>query len=290
MSTAALVDVPAGLEGEAAERWRILAPRLERRPTFDRELLATYCQVWARWRKTEAGLAKSSVLVKGPNGAGARPSPLLAISAQALSQVRILEQRLDLEGEDEPTTGADGRALLTRRELALAMDVHPQTVTKWERDGLPIAERGRKGKPSRYHEAACRAWRTAREDAARSSGLVDVAQERARKERAQAILAEQAYQARARELLPRHEVEKVWAAEVAAVRRKLLSWPMTLSDQLFRASALDGVAGLERVLTEAVHAVLLELSAAPVEEPAQPAPAPSRPSRTRPRRPARRRR
>lgn len=151
---------------------------------------------------------------------------------------------------------------LTRRELATALGVHMMTVTKWERDGLPIAERGRRGKASLYDEAACRAWLEAREVAA-DGAPVDLARERARKERAQALLAEQQYAARGRALLPAEEVEKVWGAHVAAVRAKLLALPLTLADRIHRAGTLHGVAGVEAALEQAVRDVLTELAVSP---------------------------
>lgn len=150
--------------------------------------------------------------------------------------------------------------LVTRRELAGLLSVHMQTVTKWEQEGLPIAERGRKGKPSRYREVDVRAWLQLREEAAKQPGAVNLIAERARKERAQAILAEQAYQIRMRDLLPREEVEKAWSAEVSAVRTKLLAWPATLADRLHRAATTDGVAGVEQALNDAVRDVLRELA------------------------------
>jgi phage terminase Nu1 subunit (DNA packaging protein) len=152
-------------------------------------------------------------------------------------------------------------SLLTRRELAALLDVHMQTVTKWEQDGLPIAERGRKGKPSLYREADVRAWLQAREEAAKVPGApLDVAQERARKEHWQALLAEQTHRARERELLPRVEVEKEQGALVAAIRTKLLALPTTYSDRLGRAFTLDGLPGLERAFDDAVRDVLRELA------------------------------
>ena len=49
------------------------------------------------------------------------------------------------------TTVTDGAgALVTRRELADLLTLQPMTVTKWEQLGMPIAKRGRKGRPSLY--------------------------------------------------------------------------------------------------------------------------------------------
>src|ERR1051325_7901283 len=147
--------------------------------------------------------------------------------------------------EKRQKVGAGGAGLLTRRDLAAAPDVHMQTATKWERDGMPIAERGRKGKPSLYRLDDVRAWRAARDEAGATGQLFDVAQERARKERAQAILAEQTFAIRQRDLVPRQEGERGWSAEVAAVRAKLLALPTTLADAVHRIGVLDGVAGVE---------------------------------------------
>ena len=154
---------------------------------------------------------------------------------------------------------------LTRRELAEALGVHMATVTKWEREGLPISERGRKGKPSTYREDEARAWLAAREEAAKSGGNLDLARTRALKEMWQAKLAQQTHQARARKLLPADEVELAWAAEVAAVRSVILSSYTTHADRVFRAGTLDGLAGVERELKAIAYEVLREL-AAPVEE------------------------
>lgn len=156
--------------------------------------------------------------------------------------------------------------MATRRELAAPgvltpKGVHMQTITKWEREGLPIAQRGRKGKPSLYSVTDVKAWITAREEQANGpAGPLDPVQERAKKERWQALLAEQTFKARERELLPRLEVEKIWGAEVTAVRARLLVIPTSLSDRLHRAATTDGVAGVERVLHDAIRETLRELA------------------------------
>lgn len=150
--------------------------------------------------------------------------------------------------------------LVTRRELAKSLDVHMQTVTGWEGGGLPVKEPGRKGKPSLYSEADVREWLANREKAAQKNGTVDLTRERALRERAQRISLEQLQQIRAGDLVPRVQVERAWAAEVSAVRAKLLAWPSTISDRLYRESAVKGVKGVERVIKEAVEGLLRELS------------------------------
>ena len=159
-----------------------------------------------------------------------------------------------------------GVAWLTRRELAARFTVHPMTVTKWEQEGLPVARRGRRGKPSLYDEAACRAWHDARETAAADEGPVDLVRERARKERAQAMLAEQAYASRAKILLPADEVERLWTAELMAARAKLLSLPHAYADRLARAATRRGVAGAEDLIRQMVEEVLAELAEGPATD------------------------
>lgn len=260
---------PPGLEKDAAARWLVVAPILAKRGPIDRDTLTTYCQVWVRWRQAEAALAKTGQLVRSERG---RPmaSPLISVSSQASAQVRALERSLGLDAskladvEEAATERREKRAgvLVTRRELAGSLGVHMQTVTKWEREGMPISAPGGKGRATRYSEADVRAWRRQREELAAKPGSegVDLIKERARKERAQAVLAEQAYSIRTRDLLPREEVEKGWAAVIGAVRTKLLALPATLSDQLARAAVTDGVAGVERVLQTAVSDALRELA------------------------------
>lgn len=280
MSRRAKLAPPEDLSGDALERWQAVAPELARRGALDRALLATYCQIWARWRQAEAGITKAGQLAKTPGGRIVA-SPLVGIANSAATRVRALEKRLGLETAPAPPplparrgkSAAVGR--ITRRELAERLDVHMMTVTKWERDGMPIAERGERGRPSRYDETAVRAWIQARDAAAKSGKLVDVAQERAKKERAQAALAEQTYQMRAGDLVPRADWEAAKAAENMAIKAHLLSWSTTLGDRIFRASTLEGLAGVERELGQAVREVLRELADGRHAQEPEGAPAPA---------------
>ncbi len=276
------VDPPAELDKVARSRWLAVVPELARRGPLDRDLVTTYCQVWARWRHAESSIAQVGSVIRNDKGRPV-PNPYTVVSNQAANQVRSLEKRLgigvgtatdDSDADNSTALGNSTAAelLLTRRELAARLHVHMQTISKWEQDGMPIAERGRRGRASRYQQSEIQRWLTHREQAAQKSGLFDVAQERARKERAQAALAEQSYQTRERELLPRSEVEKVWSAEIAAVRTKLLAIPIAFADRVHRASTLDGLVGVERALKDAVYDALREL-ANPDREPTPP-PAP----------------
>lgn len=164
------------------------------------------------------------------------------------------------------------RKLLTRRELAEALNCDLRTIAKWADEGMPTAQRGRGGRPSLFDLAECQNWKGERDEAAARDAPVDVARERARKERAQAQLAEQLFAKRAGELLETADVEKTWSAVVAAIRAKLLAAPMAYADRLYRAVTLDGLAGAEHVLRDVAHDVLRELAAIDPEPPEKPAP------------------
>jgi len=152
------------------------------------------------------------------------------------------------------------RGLVTRRELAKRLGCNARTIAKWIEEGLPVAKRGRGGRPSKYDEAAVRAWIEVREEAARSNAP-DLMASRARKELAQAVEAEQRVAIRAGKLIPIEEVDRIWSGQVAAVRARLLAWPTALADRLHRVAALEGAAGVERVLQEIVYDALRELAA-----------------------------
>lgn len=147
--------------------------------------------------------------------------------------------------------------LVTRKDLARRLDCHEQTISKWIDAGLPVEKRGRGGRASLYDVAKARAWKDAHEAA--QAEAPDLMVSRARKELAQAIEAEQRVAIRAKTLVHVDEVERAWSAHVAGVRARLLSIPTALSDRLARAAAIDGVAGIEKILQETMYQVLTEL-------------------------------
>ncbi len=138
-----------------------------------------------------------------------------------------------------------------------------QTIVKWERDAMPVAQRGRPGRPSLYDIDAVIRWRAMRDAAAESPDALSLQRERALKERAQRELALQTYASRAGELIPRAAAVKVWVRHIEAARSLALAWPTSLVDRLHRACALEGLTGMQHVLEEAVHDFLTEL----VEDP-----------------------
>lgn len=147
--------------------------------------------------------------------------------------------------------------LLTRLQLATALDAHPRSVSRWLEEGMPVAKPGRGGHASLFRLADVRAWLMAREAA---SPAAEFQQARIRKELAQAAEAEQRVAQRAGRLLAVEDVEKTWSSMVAAMRARLLALPTALSDKVCRLAVTDGVAAVEAELERAVHEALRELA------------------------------
>ena len=167
------------------------------------------------------------------------------------------------DSADEAQTKRRRRAKLsTRREVAETLGVHMDSISKWERQGLPIVKRGGRGRASKYDLEAVRAWLAARDKAAQKAveGPLDPVQEKAARDHWQAMLAEQTHQIRQRELLPAADVERAWAAHVAAVRAVLLAIPVAHSDRVFREGTLHGVDGVEKALQAAIYDALRQLA------------------------------
>ena len=149
------------------------------------------------------------------------------------------------------------KSLLTGDELAEVLNVSPGTIRSWARYGMPITERGRRGdktRPNRYRVADAQAWLRERDLKKREATAA-----RARKEKAQAILAEQTVALRARDLVRRDEVEQAWAAECSRVRKNLRGWVKPLAKRI-HAAAKDGQRGVEDALQTAVYKKLTELA------------------------------
>lgn len=224
-------SVPASLVGIAAERWRAIAPQLAARGPVDLTTLETYCQVWARWRDAESRIATIGPLISRDGKAA--PNPLIAISNQAASQARALEQALGL-GAAAPTTGPRG-VPLSMRQYAKRRGVSAEAVSKAIRDGrLRWSLTHVAGVPKIADpDLADREWTdntdlTKAPDAVKARGLAgaaaaaSLADAATRERTARAQLAELDYQERAGALVSAREVERVWTALVVQLRTAVL--------------------------------------------------------------------
>lgn len=136
--------------------------------------------------------------------------------------------------------------LVTRRQLALLLGVHMQTVTKLEREGLPIHSRGRRGRASMYHAPDVIRWQALREASRQQAPTVVVlADERARLIRAQWERLERENRFRDGELVEQDVVvaegrsyTKAWVARVRALPRRLVMLGIITRDQESAAKRL----------------------------------------------------
>lgn len=143
--------------------------------------------------------------------------------------------------------------LLTRREIAGALGVHAMTVVKWLDRGLPCAERGSKGRPSRFDLAAVKRWRADQEARVRDGKVLDLVHERARLAKAQREKTEMQNRLMAGRLISREDAEGEWEAHARAAKARLLRIP--------RESVLRGIvpAEHEEVVLGLVAEALREL-------------------------------
>jgi P27 family predicted phage terminase small subunit len=84
-----LPDPPEDLTGAARKEWDRIAPELYRLgllTSLDRSALAAYCQVYARWREAERGIAKGGLLSMTTNG-NLVQNPLVGIANKAMSDM-----------------------------------------------------------------------------------------------------------------------------------------------------------------------------------------------------------
>jgi terminase small subunit / prophage DNA-packing protein len=177
----------------------------------------------------------------------------------------------------EPETRSPS-PLLSRTELAALLGVNPVTITKWQGEGLPVAQRGGRGRESKYRMAEVWAWGLARERARASAGTngggadMSLPVERAKLSRIQTQLAQQKFRKAEGELLEAHEIGRTWSLIVLAIKAKLLALATAVADRVVSAvrGAADDAearASVMAILTGEVRDILRELAGWKVEEP-----------------------
>lgn len=241
---------PPGLSAEAVDRWRVVVAEASRRKhRLDLDLLKTYCQVWARWRWSEDTIEKTGILVKRGKDGRAAASPLIAVARQAAADVRNLERRLGIDSEAEPTAASQ---LVTRHGLASLFKVTAGTITRWERDGMPVAKRAPRGQHSLFDVEAVRAWRQSVEASTDGNASTSLTTSRAQLADAQRIKVELDIAARRGELVSREQVIREGQAHVKGWTAMLRSLPRRAAQLgILEAAQVPALEALVRdVLTE----------------------------------------
>lgn len=141
------------------------------------------------------------------------------------------------------------KELMTGPQLAVALDVHEDTIRKWAQDGMPVARRGKGRRASWYDVDEVQAWKRTRE---RASAVAAVAAEKVQNLRVERELKQIEKAKRLGQLVPVEEVERRWAGIVAAVRERILSLPGTaLQQNIITADKEDALIALcDEALTD----------------------------------------
>ena len=149
--------------------------------------------------------------------------------------------------------------LQNRDWIARLLQLVPSTITKLAIDGiLPVETGGGHGRQAMFKPSAVVAARLAQIEAryVGREGL-DPAAERAKKDRAQAALAEQLHKKRSGEVLAVADVLHVWSNIVVAVKSRLLRLPSALTAAVAAAST---PVEIEQLLSAEIRDALTELS------------------------------
>lgn len=100
---------PDWLRGEAVTKWEQLAPQLHAcgiLANIDGDVLATYCQAWARWKEAEEMVGKSSQILKSAEGS-IYINPALGASSMAIKQMLACMTKLGLSPTDRARLKVD---------------------------------------------------------------------------------------------------------------------------------------------------------------------------------------
>lgn len=142
------------------------------------------------------------------------------------------------EAEQRAFTFGKKARLLTRKALAQALNLHPQTLVTWERDGMPVAMRGKRGLASLYNPMDVVKWRAERDASNGGAESFSLASDRARLARAHAEKVERENRVRAGELVELERVAregqafvKGWSAHVRALPKRLRALGIISADQ-----------------------------------------------------------
>jgi phage terminase Nu1 subunit (DNA packaging protein) len=149
--------------------------------------------------------------------------------------------------------------LMTRDAIARLIGRVPSTITKLAIDGvLPVETGGGPGRQALFKPSAVVAAHI-RAIEARYAGHegLNPANERARRDHHQALLAEQLHKKRSGEMLLTEDVGRAWSSIVLAIRSALLRLPRSVAAACAAAATPDEV---ERLLTAEVRTMLTELS------------------------------
>lgn len=151
-------------------------------------------------------------------------------------------------------------ALVNKSELAEIVGKTTQTLTTWQKNGMPIFADGRNGLSNQYQTADVIQWMIDREISKLSitgSEGHDYEQERARLTHHQANKTALEERQLKGELIHVEKVEYVWGKFISAFRSKCLAVPSKIAP---RVQLLSELAEIEQEIRTSIYDALEELS------------------------------
>ena len=148
-----------------------------------------------------------------------------------------------------PKEGPPGRdGLVTRAELSRFFAVSQRQITRWEKDGMPVARKAGPGTRSLFDAARCKEWKDA-QDALGADSNLSLEKARARLATAQAEKVERENRAAAAELVPVSSMIELGQVFVKAITAKVRAIPRRLVQ----------IGAIHRDNEAAAHAVVREV-------------------------------
>lgn len=220
---------PEDLKPEAQARWRQVIPDLIGRGPVDLELLKSYCQVFARWRQAEDGIAKTGTLVTKPRG-GVGANPLIAISNQAGAQARALEAKLGIARE---TTVAPLGVPISLRAYGKRRGVSGEAVSRAIKSGRLARSVTYVGNTPKIadQELADQEWEANTDSTRRGDDEGEWSGAAAREKHWRAELAEMTFRKRAGELVDAVATQAAFVELCTELRNKFLGLTNTIKQE-----------------------------------------------------------
>ena len=159
--------------------------------------------------------------------------------------------------------------LVNKRELAEIVGKSQQTVTTWQKNGLPMESDGTKGRDNIYDTGQVIDWLIAREINARikergsEDEFYDFEKERARLTFHNANKASLEERVLNRSLIEASTVKEVWADLITAFRAKILGIPTKSAHKFLSVTELNES---QEILKEDLQEALAELSEYSIEQ------------------------
>ena len=151
------------------------------------------------------------------------------------------------------TAKSTRHAGVTRPELAQEFGVTPGTITRWERDGMPVLHRAPRGRPSRFDVEAVRAWRATVDQQPDRSATFSLSRAKATESEKRTEKLEMEIALKRGELVHRDQVVREGHAFGRAVQARIRSLPRRAEHSgVIQATQVPGLEALCRDLLEEI--------------------------------------